>query len=194
MASDNKTIGRFHLADIPPSPRGVPQIEVSFDIDANGILNVNAKDKATGKEQSIRIEASSGLSDTEIEKMVNDAKKNESADKEKKEKIDVVNQAEHLIYETEKNINEHGDKLEEKEKSELAEKVSNLKKAKDSGNIDDIKSSLDALNSIWSKYASKMYSGDKETNNEPKESPKDDKGKKDKKNDEIEDADFEVVD
>ena len=84
--------------------------------------------------------------------------------------------------------------LEEKEKSELAEKVSNLKKAKDSGNIDDIKSSLDALNSIWSKYASKMYSGDKETNNEPKESPKDDKGKKDKKNDEIEDADFEVVD
>ena len=125
--------------------------------------------------------------------MVNDAKKNESADKEKKEKIDVVNQAEHLIYETEKNINEHGDKLEEKEKSELAEKVSNLKKAKDTGNIDDIKSSLDALNSIWSKYASKMYSGEQEPNNEPKKPPKDEKGKKDKKNDEIEDADFEVV-
>merc|ERR1712224_496329 len=99
MATDNKTIGRFHLADIPPSPRGVPQIEVTFDIDANGILNVNAKDKATGKEQSIRIEASSGLSDAEIEKMVNDAKKNESADKEKKEKIDILNQAEHLVYE-----------------------------------------------------------------------------------------------
>ena len=102
MASDNKTIGRFHLAEIPSAPRGVPQIEVSFDIDANGILNVNAKDKATGKEQSIRIEASSGLSDSEIEKMVNDAKKNESADKEKKEKIDMINQAENLIYETEK--------------------------------------------------------------------------------------------
>ena len=102
MALDNKTIGRFHLADIPPAPRGVPQIEVTFDIDANGILNVNAKDKATGKEQSIRIEASSGLSDTEIDKMVNDAKKHEAEDKEKREKIDVVNQAEHLIYETEK--------------------------------------------------------------------------------------------
>ena len=87
MASDNKTIGRFHLSDIPSAPRGVPQIEVSFDIDANGILNVNAKDKATGKEQSIRIEASSGLSDSEIEKMVNDAKKNESADKEKKKRL-----------------------------------------------------------------------------------------------------------
>ena len=96
MASDNKTIGRFHLSDIPSAPRGVPQIEVSFDIDANGILNVNAKDKATGKEQSIRIEASSGLSDSEIEKMVNDAKKNESADKEKKEKINMINQAENL--------------------------------------------------------------------------------------------------
>ena len=116
MAADNKTIGRFHLADIPSAPRGVPQIEVSFDIDANGILNVNAKDKATGKEQSIRIEASSGLSDSEIEKMVNDAKKNESVDKEKKEKIDMINQAENLIYETEKNINENGDKLSPEEK------------------------------------------------------------------------------
>ena len=134
MAVDNKTIGRFHLADIPPAPRGVPQIEVSFDIDANGILNVNAKDKATGKEQSIRIEASSGLSDSEIEKMVNDAKKNESADKEKKDKIDMVNQAENLIYETEKNIKENGDKLEPNEKGELEQKVADLKKAKDNGN------------------------------------------------------------
>ena len=156
MAADNKTIGRFHLADIPSAPRGVPQIEVSFDIDANGILNVNAKDKATGKEQSIKIEASSGLSDSEIEKMVNDAKKNESADKEKKEKIDIVNQAEHLVYETEKNLKEHGDKLEPKEKSELEQKVADLKKAKDSGNSDDIKSSLEALNTLWSSLASKM--------------------------------------
>ncbi|MDP6170049.1 MAG: molecular chaperone DnaK, partial [Candidatus Marinimicrobia bacterium] len=115
MASDNKTIGRFHLADIPPSPRGIPQIEVTFDIDANGILNVNAKDKATGKEQSIRIEASSGLSESEVDKMVNDAKKHETEDKEKREKIDLVNQAEHLIYETEKNVTEHSDKLDENE-------------------------------------------------------------------------------
>ena len=131
MAADNKTIGRFHLADIPSAPRGVPQIEVSFDIDANGILNVNAKDKATGKEQSIRIEASSGLSDSEIEKMINDAKKNESVDKEKKEKIDMINQAENLIYETEKNINENGDKLSTEEKSNLEQKVADLKKAKE---------------------------------------------------------------
>ena len=107
MAVDNKTIGRFHLDGIPPAPRGVPQVEVTFDIDANGILNVGAKDKATGKEQSIRIEASSGLSDSEVEKMVNDAKKHESEDKAKREKIDMDNQAEQLVYQTEKNIDEH---------------------------------------------------------------------------------------
>jgi len=195
MASDNKTIGRFHLADIPPSPRGVPQIEVSFDIDANGILNVNAKDKATGKEQSIRIEASSGLSDSEIDKMVNDAKKHESQDKEKREKIDLINQSEHLIYETEKNINEHADKLEESEKGDLNEKVEALKKAKENGTIDDIKSSMDALNASWSALASKLYdsttSQDADTSDEiPNQDPK----KKDKKEGEIEDADFEVVD
>ena len=194
MASDNKTIGRFHLADIPSAPRGVPQIEVSFDIDANGILNVNAKDKTTGKEQSIRIEASSGLSDSEIEKMVNDAKKNESADKEKKEKIDILNQAEHLVYETEKNIKDHGDKLEPGEKSELENKVSELKKAKDSGNPDDIKSSLDALNSLWSSLASKMHNNTQANNNESTAASDKKKSKKDKKDGEIEDADFEVVD
>jgi len=195
MASDNKTIGRFHLADIPPSPRGVPQIEVSFDIDANGILNVNAKDKATGKEQSIRIEASSGLSDSEIDKMVNDAKKHESQDKEKREKIDLVNQSEHLIYETEKNINEHADKLEESEKGDLNEKVEALKKAKENGTIDDIKSSMDALNASWSALASKLY--DSTTTQDAgtsDEKPNQDPNKKDKKEGEIEDADFEVVD
>jgi molecular chaperone DnaK len=129
MANDNKTIGRFNLADIPSAPRGTPQIEVTFDIDANGILNVNAKDKTTGKEQSIRIEASSGLSDSEIEKMVNDAKKHESEDKLKREKIDLVNQAELVIYETEKNISENGDKLDETEKNNLSEKLNATKKS-----------------------------------------------------------------
>ena len=194
MASDNKTIGRFHLADIPPSPRGVPQIEVSFDIDANGILNVNAKDKATGKEQSIRIEASSGLSDSEIDKMVNDAKKHESQDKEKREKIDLVNQSEHLIYETEKNINEHADKLEESEKGDLNEKVEALKKAKENGTIDDIKSSMDALNASWSELASKLYDSTNQKDNTSNDEPSQDPKKKDKKEGEIEDADFEVVD
>ena len=194
MAADNKTIGRFHLADIPSAPRGVPQIEVSFDIDANGILNVNAKDKATGKEQSIKIEASSGLSDSEIEKMVNDAKKNESADKEKKEKIDIANQAEHLVYETEKNLKEHGDKLDPKEKNELEQKVAELKKAKDSGNADDIKSSLEALNTLWSSLASKMVDSNQNNNSQSNTAPKKEKNKKDTKDSEIEDADFEVVD
>ena len=194
MALDNKTIGRFHLADIPPAPRGVPQIEVTFDIDANGILNVNAKDKATGKEQSIRIEASSGLSDTEIDKMVNDAKKHEAEDKEKREKIDVVNQAEHLIYETEKNVNEHDDKLDAAEKDNLTEKVEALKKAKDSGNIDDIKASMDDLNASWSSVASKMYDSAKQEGEAPGPDTESDPAEKKKKEGEIEDADFEVVD
>ena len=194
MAADNKTIGRFHLADIPSAPRGVPQIEVSFDIDANGILNVNAKDKTTGKEQSIKIEASSGLSDSEIEKMVNDAKKNESADKEKKEKIDILNQAEHLIYEAEKNLKDHGDKLDSKEKNDLEQKVSDLKKARDSGNSDDVKSSLEALNTLWSSLASKMVDSSQDNNSQSNTSSKKDKNKKESKDSEIEDADFEVVD
>ena len=194
MALDNKTIGRFHLADIPPAPRGVPQIEVTFDIDANGILNVNAKDKATGKEQSIRIEASSGLSDTEIDKMVNNAKKHEVEDKEKREKIDVVNQAEHLIYETEKNVNEHDDKLDAAEKDNLTEKVEALKKAKDSGNIDDIKASMDDLNASWSSVASKMYDTAKQEGEAPGPDKESDPAEKKKKEGEIEDADFEVVD
>jgi len=194
MALDNKTIGRFHLADIPPSPRGIPQIEVSFDIDANGILNVNAKDKATGKEQSIRIEASSGLSDTEIDKLVNDAKKHESEDKEKREKIDLVNQAEHLIYETEKNVKEHGEKLDDPEKENLTEKVEELKKAKESGSVDNIKSAMESLNAFWSTVASKMYDSAKQEEDASGGESKDGTDTKKKKESEIEDADFEVVD
>ena len=193
MAIDNKTIGRFHLADIPPAPRGIPQIEVTFDIDANGILNVSAKDKATGKEQSIRIEASSGLSESEIDKMVNDAKKHEQDDKEKREKIDLMNQSEHLIYETEKNVKEYGDKLGEEEKVSLTEKVENLKKAKDSGNADDIKTAMESLNGAWSQMASKMYDTAKEAESSGTDGASQ-KQKKDKKEGEIEDADFEVVD
>jgi molecular chaperone DnaK len=194
MALDNKTIGRFHLADIPPSPRGIPQIEVSFDIDANGILNVNAKDKATGKEQSVRIESSSGLSDTEIDKLVNDAKKHESEDKEKREKIDLVNQAEHLIYETEKNVKEHGEKLDDPEKESLTEKVEELKKAKESGSVDNIKSAMESLNAFWSTVASKMYDSAKQEEDASGGESTDGTDAKKKKESEIEDADFEVVD
>ena len=192
MAADNKTIGRFHLADIPPSPRGVPQIEVTFDIDANGILNVSAKDKATGKEQSIRIEASSGISDAEIEKMVNDSKKNEQKDKEKREQIDVINQSEHLLYETEKNIKENDDKLSDEDKAILNEKLVGLKKAKETSNVDDMKKALEELNNSWSQIATKLYQSAEQS--QPNQDGKSETSKKAKDKDEIEDADFEVVD
>ena len=192
MASDNKTIGRFHLADIPPSPRGVPQIEVTFDIDANGILNVGAQDKATGKEQSIRIEASSGISEAEIEKMINDSKKNEQKDKEKREKIDISNQSEHLIYEIEKSIKENDDKLSSEDKSMINEKLDHLKKSKESGNVGDMKKALEELNKSWSQVASKLHQP--EEPNATEQSAKSEGTKKSKSKDEIEDADFEVVD
>jgi len=195
MASDNKTIGRFHLADIPSAPRGTPQIEVTFDIDANGILNVNAKDKTTGKEQSIRIEASSGLSDSDIEKMVNDAKKNEAEDKIKREKVDLLNQSEQVIYEIEKNLAENGDKLEASEKSNLTEKLNNLKKSKESGNVEDLKSSINELNTLYGTMAAKMTSPEPEspTGTEPNSSSKQSSAKTKTKEAEVEDADFEVV-
>ena len=197
MAVDNKTIGRFHLDGIPPAPRGVPQVEVTFDIDANGILNVGAKDKATGKEQSIRIEASSGLSDAEVEKMVNDAKKHEGEDKAKRELIDSQNQAEQLIYQTEKNIEEHKEKIHKNDMKNLNIALEDLKKNKDSSNLESLKSSLDNLNKAWSEVASKMYDASKkEEKNEdsPKNNTNDKSKTKKKKEDEIEDADFEVVD
>jgi molecular chaperone DnaK len=196
MASDNKTIGRFHLADIPSAPRGTPQIEVTFDIDANGILNVNAKDKTTGKEQSIRIEASSGLSDSDIEKMVNDAKQHESEDKEKRESIDMQNQAEQLIYQTEKNLDEYKEKLNDEEKKSLEDSVEKLKVAKDGDSVENLKSSLDELNNAWNQVASKMYDSAKEENqdDDSNANPSSNKKKKKKDDAEIEDADFEVVD
>jgi molecular chaperone DnaK len=195
MAVDNKTIGKFQLADIPSAPRGVPQIEVSFDIDANSIINVNAKDKTTGKEQSVRIEASSNLSESEIDKMVNDAKKHEKDDKLKRELIDLMNQSEHLIYETEKNINENSDKLNDVDIKELREKIANLKKAKGSNNADDIKSAIDSLNTSWSTIAPKMNNTGTQSNGTKQDSSDQTKSKsKSKKEGEIEDADFEVVD
>lgn len=198
MAVDNKTIGRFHLDGIPPSQRGIPQIEVTFDIDANGILNVSAKDKATGKEQSIRIEASTGLSDTEVEKMVNDAKKHESEDKEKREAVDARNQAEQLVYQTEKNLKEYEDKLSDEDKTPINTAVEKLKKSLEGSNADDIKTAMDELNTAWNAVASKMYKSAKpegEPQQEEQPPKQDSSSKKDKKDDdEIEDADFEVVD
>ena len=199
MALDNKTIGRFHLDGIPPAQRGVPQVEVTFDIDANGILNVGAKDKATGKEQSIRIEASSGLSDNEVEKMVNDAKKYEGEDKEKREIIDLQNQSEQLIYQTEKNLDEYKDKLDKNEKKTIEDAVEKLKSSKDAKNLEDLKLSFEELNTAWNVVASKMYEAAKEEGPIEEESTGSKKNKKKtkakaKNESEIEDADFEVVD
>ena len=149
MARDNKTIGRFNLDGITPAPRGVPQIEVSFDIDANGILNVSARDKATGKEQKIRIEASSGLSDSEIKRMRDEAKANEAADKAEKERIDKINGADAMIFQTEKNLKEYGDKIPADKKGAIENALGMLKEAHKNQNLADIERATEALNNAW---------------------------------------------
>jgi len=158
MAKDNRTIGRFQLSDIPPSPRGVPQIEVTFDIDANGILNVSAKDKGTGKEQKIKIEASSGLTEEEIERMKKEAEANAATDKEEKEKIDKINQADSLIFQTEKQLKEFGDKLSEGNKTAVNGALEQLKAAHQSQDLAAIDSGMEALNTAWSAASQEMYS------------------------------------
>jgi molecular chaperone DnaK len=157
MASDNKTLGRFHLGDIPPAQRGIPQIEVTFDIDANGILHVSAKDKATGKEQSIKIEASGKLTDAEIEKMKQDAKAHAAEDQKRKEEIDIKNSADSLIFSTEKQLSELGDKLPAEKKAAIESALEKLKEAHKGGNADSIKSAMDELSKVWSDAASDLY-------------------------------------
>lgn len=157
MAVDNRTIGRFHLDGIPPAPRGMPQIEVTFDIDANGILNVSAKDKATNREQSIRIEASSGLSKEEVDRMVKDAKSHEAEDRRKREEVDARNQADQLIYQTEKNLKEMGDKLDAGTKSKIEAAIGRAKEAVKGSNVDEIKSATEALTQVWHEAAAQMY-------------------------------------
>jgi len=192
FAADNKTLGRFILDGIPPAPRGVPQVEVAFDIDANGILNVRAKDKATGKEQKITITASSGLSKDEIEKMKKDAELHAEEDRQKKEMVDLKNQAETVIYSTEKMMKESGDKIKEELKKELTDKVEELKKIKDTASVEDLKKKLEEVNQVAMKVGQAMYQqpgdpstssgqagetrgtgGTSGTNEEKKEEPKD---------------------
>jgi molecular chaperone DnaK len=160
MAKDNKEIGRFHLDGIAPAPRGIPQIEVTFDIDANGILNVSAKDKATGKEQNIRIEASSGLSDEEIKRMRDEAKANEAADKEAKDRADKINNADALCFQTEKYLKENGDKVPADVKSEVEASLNPLKEAVKNQNLDDIDRYSDELNKAFEKmYQAQQQAG-----------------------------------
>ena len=157
MAKDNRTIGRFHLDGIPPAPRGLPQIEVTFDIDANGILHVSAKDKGTGKEQKIRIEASSGLTDAEIQKMKQEAQVNAEADKKEKERIEKINQADSLIFQTEKQLKEYGDKLSDGNKSAINSALEKLKEAHKNQDTAAIESGMSALNTAWQAASQEIY-------------------------------------
>src|ERR1035437_179826 len=161
MAKDNKTIGRFHLDGLPPAPRNVPKIEVIFDIDANGILHVSAKDQGTGKTQSIRIEASSGLTDAEIEKMKNEAAANAESDRQAKEKIDKLNHADSLIFQTEKQLMEFGDKLPSDKKGPIEAALNNLKEAHKKQDMEGIDRYTKELNDVFHKASEEMYNAGK---------------------------------
>jgi len=198
MSTDNKTLGRFELVGIPPAPRGVPQIEVTFDIDANGIVHVSAKDLGTGKEQAIKIESSGGLSEEEVEKMVNDAEQYADEDKAKRESVEVKNQAETLIYSTEKSVSELGDKLPEEDKTKIEACTEQLKKSAESDDIEAIKSDIEALSQASHKMAEMLYSQQQET--QESQDPEDESDqqpdgeeKSGKENEDIVDADFEEV-
>jgi molecular chaperone DnaK len=160
MAKDNRTIGRFHLDGIPPAPRGVPQVEVSFDIDANGMIKVNAKDKATGKEQSIRIEASSGLSDAEIEKMKREAEENADADQSARDSADAINKADSLIFQTEKQLTEYGEKIPADMRTPIDEALVELKEAHKTQNVEGINAASEKLNTAFQAASQHMYQGD----------------------------------
>lgn len=196
MAIDNRTLGRFHLDGIPPAPRGVPQIEVTFDIDANGILHVTAKDKATNKEQSIRITSSSGLTKEEIERMKADASAHAAEDKRKKEEVETRNQADNLVFQTRKQLKDLGDKMPSDVKSRVETAADSLETAIKGGNINEIKKKMEDLNNAWNEASTKMYEsvkkqpGAQDVRSEPK-SQTESEPKKDKS---VEDADYEIVD
>ncbi len=194
MAADNKLLGQFDLVGIPPAPRGVPQIEVTFDIDANGIVNVTAKDKATGKEQAIRIQASGGLSEEDIEKMVREAEEHAAADKKRREEVEAKNQAEALVHTTEKNLSEHGDKIGAEDKAAVEAALSDLKSAMEGSDVEAIKSKTEALAQAAMKLGEAMYAADAASaapGAEAAGAPQDDAGSADA---DVVDADFEEVD
>ena len=190
MASDNKMLGNFELVGIAPAPRGVPQIEVTFDIDANGIVSVSAKDKGTGKEQKIQIQASGGLSDEEIEKMVKDAEANKEEDKKKRESVDARNQADTLLHSTEKNLKEHGAKVSDADKKEIEDASSDLKEAIKGTDTEAIKKKTETLVQASMKLGEAIYKSQEKKEGSSKEGDKNDEGKKD---DNVVDADFEEV-
>ena len=196
MAKDNKTIGRFHLDGIPPSPRGVPQIEVTFDIDANGIINVSALDKATNKSQDIRIEASSGLTEEEIEKMKKDAEANAEADQKAKDEVDKLNSADQMIFQTEKQLKDFGDKLSDDKKKPIESALEDLKKAYESKDLEKIDEKLNSINEAWKNASEEMYKAQAENGSgQPGSDPNSDNQNtaSDSKGDDVQDVDFEEV-
>jgi molecular chaperone DnaK len=190
MASGNKSIGRFHLDGIMSAPRGIPQIEVTFDIDSNGILNVTAKDKATGKEQKIRIEASSGLTDSEIERMKNEAAANAEADKKIKEEVDKLNAADTMIFSTEKQLKEYGDKIPADKKASIEAILERLKEAHKNKDLVGIDASMNEMNQLWNSISQEMYNAQNQQT--PPQEPTQEAGNT-KKDDEVTDVDFEEV-
>jgi molecular chaperone DnaK len=195
MAKDNKSLGIFNLDGIPPAPRGVPQIEVTFDIDANGILHVTAKDKGTNKEQKIRIEAGSGLSKEEIEKMKNDAKANEASDKAERERVEKINGADSLIFQTEKQLKEYGDKIPADKKGTIEAALEKLKAAHKSQNIAEIDPATEALNAAWTAASEEMYKATQDAGGAQQpgaDQPNNDGGGQ-QGGDHVEDAQFEEV-
>jgi len=190
MASDNKILGNFELVGIPPASRGTPQIEVTFDIDANGIVNVSAKDKGTGKEQKIQIQASGGLSEEEIQKMVKEAEANKEADKKKRESVDARNQADSLVFSTEKSLKEHGDKISAEEKKAIEDGVANLKKSLEGTDIEDVKKKTQNLIQVSMKLGEAVYKSQQKPEANKAEGEKN-KKPNDKEN--VVDADFEDV-
>jgi len=199
MAADNRSLGRFHLDGIPPAPRGIPQIEVTFDIDANGILHVSAKDKATNKEQSIRITSSGGLSQQEIEKMKNDASEHAAEDKKRKEAVEIKNQADSLVFQTKKQLDEMKDKISEASKNRLESEIKKVEDAVASGNTDQMKSATEALNKVWSEVASELYSqanaaGGAQQQQGPQAGPQPGQEEQPKPDKDVQDASYEVVD
>ncbi len=195
MAADNKLLGQFDLVGIPPAPRGTPQIEVTFDIDANGIVNVSAKDKSTGKEQQIKIQASGGLSDEEIDKMVKDAEANAETDKKKREEVDVKNQADSLVFQVEKNIKEHGDKISPEDKSKIEADLKDLKEALEKNEIETIKQKTQDLTQSSMKMGEAMYKDQQSSEAPGAEQPKqEDNTSETRSDDDVIDADYEEVD
>lgn len=193
MALDNRTIGRFHLDGIPPAPRGVPQVEVTFDIDADGILSVSAKDKATGKEQSIRIEASSGLTDSEIEQMRKSAREHASEDQQRRDEVDKMNSADSLIFASEKNLSDYGDKIPEEKKAKIETAFARLKEVHSARDTEEIESAMEQLNTAWSEASEDLYKAQQEddsaeggSENGAPEAESEDSG-------DVQDAEFEVV-